>query len=123
MAVDAVKRGWRRLAGDPLTAATTFLFLALTAWLGPHLVQWLFVSAIWEATGHDACAAPGAGACWAFLREKWALILFGAFPHEMMWRPALGTALVILAATGERVRHLRRFHRARRPPRRAAAGA
>ena len=97
MAVDAVKRGWRRLAGDPLTAATTFLFLALTAWLGPHLVQWFFVSAIWEATGPDACAAPGAGACWAFLREKWALILFGAFPHEMMWRPELGTALVILA--------------------------
>ena len=97
MIADTLARGGRRLVGDPLTAATTLLFVASIAWLGPRLLDWLLVSAVWRADGPDACAAPGAGACWAFLVEKWALILFGAFPHDLMWRPALGTTLVLLA--------------------------
>ena len=34
----------------------------------------------------------GAGACWGFVAEKWRLILFGRYPYEQQWRPALATA-------------------------------
>ena len=35
------------------------------------------------------------GACWGFVAEKWRLILFGRYPYEQQWRPALATGAVL----------------------------
>jgi general L-amino acid transport system permease protein len=44
---------------------------------------------------YAACKAAPAGACWGFVAEKWRLIVFGRYPFEQQWRPALATAAVL----------------------------
>ena len=44
--------------------------LALIAWITPGLVRWLFIDAVWSAPDGEACRAPGAGACWAYIRAQ-----------------------------------------------------
>jgi general L-amino acid transport system permease protein len=87
----------------------TILALVLLWRLVPPLVDWGFLEAIWSAPDSRACrAAKGEGACWAFVAEKHRFILFGTYPYEEHWRPALSIlvmlALYVLSA-------LRRFWR------------
>ena len=40
-------------------------------------------------------AATREGACWGFIAEKHRFILFGTYPYEQHWRPALASVLLI----------------------------
>ena len=56
------------------------------------LVLWGFWNAIWILPGDQtgACRAiRGLGACWAVIPEKLRFILFGTYPFDQQWRPAL----------------------------------
>ncbi len=83
------------------TAITLVLIYAiLRASLG--FVEWAVVNAIWTvpqgASGPDtsSCRAiKGIGACWAVIGEKYRFILFGRFPFDEQWRPAICVALFI----------------------------
>jgi general L-amino acid transport system permease protein len=88
---------WLRanLFPGPLSGVVTLLMVYL-AWkaLVPF-IDWAFIDAVW--TGPDAKACRGGeGACWAFVADKHRFILFGTYPYEQHWRPALAT-LALLA--------------------------
>jgi general L-amino acid transport system permease protein len=82
---------------------------AVTILLGYLLVRWIWgffdwavVRAIWSvpATANPLeeampCRQPGVGACWAVIGDKWRFILFGRFPYDQQWRPALCVLLFI----------------------------
>jgi general L-amino acid transport system permease protein len=80
------------------------------------LVEWGLINAIWTVpygpTGiadTTVCQnAKGVGACWAVLVDKYRLILFGRYPYEEQWRPALVVLLFIGLYT---VSGMRRFWR------------
>ncbi len=77
------------------SALTTLAILWLAArWLPPFL-DWALLRAVWRAPDPGACR-EAQGACWAFIAEKHRFILFGTYPFEQQWRPALATALLIL---------------------------
>ncbi len=58
---------------------------------------WVFVDASWGAGGVAQCdAVRGQGACWTVVREKFRFMLFGVYPFEQQWRPAV--AVVLLCA-------------------------
>ena len=67
------------------------------------LFEWGVVNAIWtvpyRANGiadTSACQlAQGVGACWAVLTDKYRLILFGRYPYNEQWRPAIVVLLFI----------------------------
>jgi general L-amino acid transport system permease protein len=62
----------------------------------PAFIDWAFVNAIWQAPDSKACrAAAGTGACWAFIAEKHRFILFGTYPFDEHWRPALACVLLV----------------------------
>ena len=72
------------------------LFLILRAFLG--ILQWGFLNAIWWVPDSQtqACRAlRGVGACWAVVTEKHRFILFGTYPFEEQWRPALAILIFI----------------------------
>ncbi|MHC2464363.1 amino acid ABC transporter permease [Bradyrhizobium embrapense] len=72
------------------------LFLLGKALIG--LWQWGIANAIWTVSGNDtsACRAlRGAGACWAVVPEKYRFILFGTYPFDEQWRPALVVVIFI----------------------------
>ena len=61
-------------------------------------VQWGFWNAIWTVPGNQtaACRAiRGLGACWAVIPEKYRFILFGTYPFDQQWRPALAVVTFI----------------------------
>jgi general L-amino acid transport system permease protein len=78
-------------------SALTTLVIVWLAWrlLLPFL-DWAFVEAVWRAPDSAACReAEGRGACWAFIAEKHRFMLFGTYPFEQHWRPALATVILI----------------------------
>src|SRR5512140_21567 len=60
--------------------------------------QWGIANAVWLVPANDssACrAVRGLGACWAVIPEKYRFILFGTYPFDEQWRPALAVLLFI----------------------------
>ena len=78
------------------SALATIAILWLAWKLVPPFVDWALLEAIWRAPDSRACReAQGAGACWAFVADKHRFILFGTYPFEQHWRPALATMLLV----------------------------
>jgi len=61
----------------------------------PPLIDWAFVQAVWSPQSASLCRESGQGACWAFVADKYRFILFGTFPADQHWRPALVIAILI----------------------------
>ena len=78
----------------------TLLVVAALGWAGWHVVEWALLRAV-PRPDYAACKAlEHGGACWGFVVEKWRLILFGRYPYEAQWRPALATAAVVAMLLG-----------------------
>ena len=88
--------GWlhSRLFSSPLSILMTVLIAWLLLMSVPAAIEWLFIRANFSATTAQECRASG-GACWAFIREKHRLILFGTYPYDEQWRPLLATCILI----------------------------
>jgi general L-amino acid transport system permease protein len=97
-----VNRALRWLRANLFSSAanslTTLVLLALLIKGLAGLAQWGIWDAVWETPGNDssACrAVRGIGACWAVIPEKYRFILFGTYPFEQQWRPALAVVVFI----------------------------
>ncbi|WP_137181411.1 amino acid ABC transporter permease [Roseomonas sp. AR75] len=95
---------WARqnLFGSWLSTAVTLLLGYLIVRWSIGIVEWAFLNAIWEVpvvngqAQTQACREiKGIGACWAVITEKHRFILFGTYPFEEHWRPALVCVLFV----------------------------
>lgn len=88
--------GWLRasLFSSPLNTLLTVLVAWGLLMFIPAIVEWLFIRANFDATSAQECRASG-GACWAFIREKHRLILFGVYPYDEQWRPLAATFILV----------------------------
>jgi general L-amino acid transport system permease protein len=91
---------WLRanLFSSVANSLTTLVLLALLIKGLAGLAQWGIWDAVWDTSGNDssACrAVRGVGACWAVIPEKYRFILFGTYPFEQQWRPALAVLVFI----------------------------
>ncbi len=83
------------------TAVTLVLAYLIVRWtIG--FVEWAFANAIWSVPYQgnqpqtQICRdMKGVGACWAVVAEKHRFILFGTYPFEEHWRPALVCLLFV----------------------------
>jgi general L-amino acid transport system permease protein len=87
----------------PVSAVLTVLALGLLALAVPPLLDWLWFDARFGGAGAQACRDAG-GACWAFIGEKYRLILFGLYPYDEQWRPLLASLLLLAAVLLSTVR-------------------
>jgi general L-amino acid transport system permease protein len=105
--------GWARanlFSGWISTAVTLVLAYFIIRW-AIGFVDWAFVNAVWSVPNNQtqACRdARGVGACWAVITEKHRFILFGTYPYEEHWRPALCVLLFVALYV---VSAMRRFWR------------
>ena len=89
-------KGW-------LSSGVTILFGYLIVRGALGFFDWGFLNAIWTVpslpNGNPdpaTCrAAPGVGACWAAVGDKWRFMLFGRYPFDEQWRPAICIALFL----------------------------
>ena len=99
---------WARknLFATPFDAVLTVAALAVIIWAGRGLVDWLFIQATWFGTDRTFCATVDqggiqpsgwSGACWAFVGDKFGFYMFGSYPVDERWRPALVFLLFALS--------------------------
>ncbi len=93
-----MKATLRALFGTKTNAALTLLMLGLF-WLAiPPFVQWALVHATWDGLSRKTCAPDGA--CWAFVRARFALFIYGRYPVAERWRPDLVLAVLAVLSVG-----------------------
>lgn len=82
----------------PWSGALTVLLVIGLAWFGTWFIRWGVVDAVFTtgALGQEACRVDGAGACWAAIGDKFRLILFGVYPYDLQWRPALAVGVLLI---------------------------
>lgn len=80
--------------GTPLSALMTAISVAVIGAILWLVLDWGVVHATFGADGtQEICAANG-GACWSVIAVRWRVILFGIYPFEEQWRPALACLVV-----------------------------
>jgi general L-amino acid transport system permease protein len=84
----------------PLDAVLSILTLLLVFWIVPPLIKFMLVDAIWSGQNRDACLAtaqrPEIGACWAFVRDRFAYFVYGSYPLTERWRVDVFFAMLAL---------------------------
>ncbi len=75
-------------------ALLTVVITSVLLWLLARFYQWAIADAVFGKASAEACHAA-AGACWAFLTERYHIILFGSYPADQYWRPTLAVILVV----------------------------
>jgi general L-amino acid transport system permease protein len=103
MVASAASGGWlhglrARYFRNAWDATVSTVCLALIAYLAIRFFQWAVLDGVWNAKSAAECSSRGTGACWAVLPARWRLILFGVYPFEQQWRPALGSLVLLVAA-------------------------
>src|ERR671912_1528053 len=92
--------GWLRanLFSSWINTAVTLLLLYFVARWTIGFVEWGILNAVWSVPDNQTQVCrdlKGTGACWAVITEKHRFILFGTYPYEEHWRPALCVLLFI----------------------------
>ena len=85
--------GWRAFFGSPGNVGVTLVCAVLLGVGVPPLVRWGVLEAAWGG-GAEGCRAA-AGACWPYVAEKLRFFVFGFYPGELRWRPALALVLLL----------------------------
>lgn len=83
----------QRFFYTPGASIVTLVTAAVLGFLASRLIGWGINDAVFAAD-YAACR-EASGACWGFVAEKWRLILFGRYPFEEQWRPAVAVAAIV----------------------------
>jgi general L-amino acid transport system permease protein len=90
---------WQNLFGSKRSTILTLIALVLIALAAPPLARFLIIDAVWSAPDGALCRAPGTGACWAFIAQKFPYFVYGSYPQDERWRVdvslILGAALIV----------------------------
>jgi general L-amino acid transport system permease protein len=97
---------WMRsnLFGNPASTVATLVLLAAAVYWLPGALSWLLFKAVWAPDLAQCQAAREVGACWGVVAEKYRLIIFGRYPYEQQWRPAIATVVMVAALVASCVR-------------------
>ena len=96
----------KNLFATPKDVVLTVVAIVFLVWAIPQLVDWLFVKAVWSGTDRTFCATTvqggtqpdgWSGGCWAFIRAKFSIFMFGLYPPNEYWRPILVIILTVAA--------------------------
>lgn len=78
------------LFSSPLNTLLTLVVFYLLYITVPPLLKFLIIDAVWTGTDRAACRADmggsEAGACWAFVRDKFGYFIYGSYPVAERWR-------------------------------------
>jgi len=84
--------GWVRanLLSSPSNIALTIVSILLVIWIVPPFIEFMFTHAVWTGTDREAClpsaSRPEVGACWPFVKDRFAYFIYGSYPIPERWR-------------------------------------
>ena len=95
--------GWvyKNLLSSPLNIALTLVGVYFLASIIPPMVEWVILDAIWTAESRVECWAkmsvPEEAACWAFIKGRLNLFIYGFYPVAERWRVNVSFVLLVFA--------------------------
>ena len=95
--------GWfkHKLFSTPLNIALTLLAAWFLWSVIPPLFEWIVLDSVWTAESRKECwskmEVPEGGACWAFIKDRLELFIYGFYPAPQRWRVNLSFVLLIMA--------------------------
>ena len=95
--------GWvyKNLLSSPLNIALTLLGIYLLYLIVPPTLEWAFLKSIWTAENRNECWAkmdvPEEAACWAFIKGRLNLFIYGFYPVDERWRVNVSFVLLVFA--------------------------
>ncbi|MDD9984104.1 MAG: amino acid ABC transporter permease [Gammaproteobacteria bacterium] len=95
--------GWvhKNLLSSPLNIALTLIGLWFLYLVVPPSLEWAFLKSIWTAETRNECWAkmevPEEAACWAFIKGRLNLFIYGFYPVDERWRVNLSFVLLVFA--------------------------
>src|SRR3954447_2815696 len=81
-AASAVRRDYFK---NPFDGILTVAGIAAVGLFLYHALHWAVIDSVWQAKDGAECAQQGSGACWAVIRARFQLIVFGLYPHAELW--------------------------------------
>ena len=95
--------GWARinLFSSPFNIVLTLVAVYVLMSIIPPVVEWALVKSVWTAENRVECWAkmevPEGAACWAFVKSRLQLFIYGFYPQAERWRVQLSFVLLIFA--------------------------
>ena len=95
--------GWvyKNLLSSPLNIALTVFGIYLLYLIVPPMVEWALLKSIWTAENRNECwgkmEVPEEAACWAFIKGRINLFIYGFYPVAERWRVDLSFVLLVFA--------------------------
>ena len=95
--------GWmyQNLLSSRLNIALTVFGVYLLYLIVPPMVEWVFLKSIWTAESRNECWAkmevPEEAACWAFIKGRLNLFIYGFYPVAERWRVDFSFVLLVFA--------------------------
>jgi general L-amino acid transport system permease protein len=93
-----VKSILKALFGSKLNATLTIAMLLLFYVTVPPFLNWALAHATWDGLSRKTCAPDGA--CWAFVRARFGLFIYGRYPQPERWRVDVAMVILTIIATG-----------------------
>lgn len=94
---DRTRSGVQDAFGSPVSMLISLATIAALGASSLAIVRWLVLDAVAPWMDPAACGRD-VGFCWPFVVEKLRLILFGTYPHDLLWRPALASLMLCALA-------------------------
>ena len=95
--------GWihANLFSSPLNIALTLLGVYFLYLVVPPMMEWALLKSVWTAESRTECWAkmevPEEAACWAFIKGRLSLFVYGFYPEAERWRVNLSFVLLVFA--------------------------
>ena len=95
--------GWLKhnLFSSPLNTVLTVLAIGLMWLVIPPIFEWMVLDAIWTADSRKECwdkmEVPEGAACWAFIKGRLNLFIYGFYPQASRWRVNMAFVLLVMA--------------------------
>ena len=95
--------GWvyKNLLSSPLNIALTLLGLWFLYLIVPPMLDWALLKSVWTAENRTECwgkmEVPEEAACWAFIKGRINLFIYGFYPEAERWRVNLSFVLLVFA--------------------------
>ncbi|MEM7743581.1 MAG: amino acid ABC transporter permease [Pseudomonadota bacterium] len=97
-AVGPVKWVKDNLFPGPVNSILTIVSIGFIAFLAFNIVPWFWDSSWFpEDMSLRGCRAEASGACFAVIVERFWQFIFGFYPSELYWRPAMAFVLLLLS--------------------------
>jgi len=95
--------GWvyKNLFSTPLNIALTLVGVWVLYLVVPPLLDWALLESVWTAENRTECwgkmEVAEEAACWAFIKSRLTLFIYGFYPEAERWRVNLSFVLLIFA--------------------------